>query len=277
MIATQSIKSRYDAASPTYEADAPSSVEERLYWHVYEHLTWSAVEKLLPPAGERLRVLDAGGGGGKYGVLFAERGHHVTVLDISPGMLDRARASLAERGLAESADYLVGDVLSLPLPDTSFDLVFCEGDPISYCLHEHPRALAELFRVARPGAPIVLGVDNRYAHFLGALKGGAAERALPILRTGESLCPYGLSVHAFTVEEIRAAVTASGAEVVEVFGKPVLFFQVLEALRAERGPGFDPWQSREEIVALFERLAHESYASLGGHLQVMARRPRGGA
>lgn len=274
MTIAQSIKARYDAASSGYDASAPSSVEERLYWLAYDHLTWSAVERLLPAAGEPLRVLDAGGGGGKFGGMFAERGHHVTVLDLSEGMLDKARAALAARGLTDSADFCVGDVLSLPFPDRSFDLVFCEGDPISYCLDEHPRALSELVRVARPGASIVIGVDSRYAHFLGALKNGAPDKALPVLRTGASLCPYGLPVHTFTVEEIRAAVAAAGAEVLEVFGKPVLFFQVLEAIRAERGPGFDLWSARDEIVALVERLAHESYASLGGHLQVMARRPR---
>src|SRR5689334_1131217 len=99
-------------------------------------------------------------------------------------MLEQARALLAGRGLLERATFAVGDVASLPFADGSFDLVFCEGDPVSYCLDQHQRALAELCRVAVTGAPIVLGIDNRYAHFIAALEGGAEEKALSVLRTG---------------------------------------------------------------------------------------------
>lgn len=272
MDAAQSIRDRYDEVSPRYEREDPTEAAVRLYWLAYEHLTWSAVERLLPSDGTSLRVLDAGGGGGKYGVRFAERGHRVTVLDISPGMLDRARALFKEHGLVDRAAFEVGDVLALPFPDASFDLVFSEGDPVCYCLDRYPEALAEICRVAEPKAPIVLGIDNRYAHFLSALQGGAEDKALGVLRTGKSLCPYGLPVHTFTLTEINDAVVAAGADVEEIFGKPVLFFQVLQALAAERGPGFDPWEAKEEILALQSRFAHEGYAGLGGHLQIMARR-----
>lgn len=272
MNSAPSIRDRYDEVSPTYEDVSSNEVAMRVYWLAYDHLTWSATERRLPEDGRPIRVLDAGGGGGKFNVRFAERGHHVTVLDISPGMVERARAAFVERDLLSRGDFHVGDVLALPFADASFDLVFCEGDPVSYCLDQHPKALSELVRVAKPGAPIILGIDNRYAHFLGALMGGAEDKAMGVLRDGRSLCPYGLPVHAFTLNEIKSAVTAAGADVEEIFGKPVLFFQIMQALAAERGPGFDAWEARDEIIALQERFAHEGYASFGGHLQVMARR-----
>jgi len=271
----ESIATRYDEVSPRYhERPETAEVILKLFWFTYEHLTWSAVERLLP-TGRRWRILDAGGGGGKYGVRMAERGHPVTVLDLSPGMLEQARVRFAEAGLASDARFEVGNILALPFEDNAFDFVFCEGDPVSYCLDEYPKALAELFRVAAPGAPVVLGVDNREEHFRGALYDDENKaRALEILRTGRSVCPYGLPVHAFTEPELRRAVEAAGGEVEELFGKPVLFFEVLQALQAERGPGFDLWAARGELAAIQERLAHEGYAGSGSHFQVMARRRR---
>ena len=65
---------------------------------------------------------------------------------------------------------------------------------------------------------------------------------------------------------------AAGADVVEIFGKPVLLGEMIEAFQAERGADVDLWEAREELLALQERLAREGYASSGGHLQVMARR-----
>lgn len=266
MDSTQLIRETYDKVAPSYDV-----VRYRLHWFVYENLTWNAVAAVLPE-GQRLRILDAGGGGGKYGVRFAERGHHITVLDLSPGMLEQARACFDRRGLLTHATFEVGSILSLPFADGAFDLVFCEGDPVSYCTSRYGEAIRELCRVAAPGAFVVLGVDNRENYFRGALQSEDPAGALTVLLTGRATCPYGLPIHAFTVRELEEAVDAAGADVVEIFGKPVLFREMLEALKAARGPDFDPWEAREEILALQERLVHEGYATAGGHFQVMARR-----
>ena len=267
-----SLRDRYDEVSPKYDAGTPAQVSHRLFWLAYEHLTWSAVEKHLPPAGTQWNVLDAGGGGGKFGTLFAERGHHVTVLDLSPGMLERAKAVFTQKGLLDRAAFIEGNVASLPFKDATFDLVFCEGDPVSYCMEQYPKAVSELVRVAKPGQMVVMGLDNRFEHFIGTLKYGKPEQALDVLLNGKATCPYGMPVHAFTLPELHRAVTDAGAETVEIFGKPVMFFELLEAMKAARGPSFDPWEAREEIIALQERLAHEGFAITGQHLQVMARR-----
>jgi ubiquinone/menaquinone biosynthesis C-methylase UbiE len=273
MDVTGSIRDTYDKVAPSYDRDDnDSKVLRRLFWFVYESLTWSAVAAVLPE-GRSLRILDAGGGSGKYAALFAERGHHVTVLDLSPGMLEQARARFARQGLLERGAFEVGSILELPFADGAFDLVFCEGDPVSYCTSRYREAIAELCRVARPGAYVVLGVDNRQTFFTAALRFGNKAEALSILLTGRGTCPYGLPTHAFTIRELEAAVDAAGADVVEIFGKPVMFTEVVEAFEAARGAGVDLWEARHEILALQERLAHEGYASTGGHLQVMARLP----
>ena len=120
---------------------------------------------------------------------MAELGHHVTVLDLSPGMLEQARALVTKTALLDHASFAVGSVASLPLADASFDLVFCEGDPVSYCLDEYPRAIAELTRVVVPGGPVILGVDNRFDYFTGLLRSPRKAEALSVLLEGRSTCP----------------------------------------------------------------------------------------
>jgi ubiquinone/menaquinone biosynthesis C-methylase UbiE len=272
MQTADSIKTRYDDVAPAYDERDAKLLAQKLYWLTYEHLTWAPVAALLPKD-RAIRVLDAGGGSGVYGLRMAERGHHVTVLDLSPGMLAKARERFAQAGLLRQAQFREGNILELPFADAEFDLVFCEGDPVSYCQEQHPRALRELVRVARTCAPVVLGVDNRYAHFLNTLYAGRRETALDALLAGKGTCPYGLPVHAFTLPELRAAVEAAGARVDEIFGKPVLFHETLEALSAARGAGFSAWDARAEVLELQAKLAHDgAYAALGGHFQVMARR-----
>ncbi|APR82836.1 Putative S-adenosylmethionine-dependent methltransferase [Minicystis rosea] len=272
MDSTALIRDTYDKVAPSYDRnEADRAARLRLYWFVHENLTWNAVAAVLPE-GRSLRVLDAGGGAGKYGALFAERGHLVTVLDLSPGMVEQARALFAERGLLARGTFEVGDILSLPFADGAFDLVFCEGDPVSYCTTRYREAMTELCRVAARGAYVVLGVDNRQAYFVGAQIRGNQAAALEILLTGRGTCPYGLPIHAFTIPELEEGMNAAGADVVEIFGKPVMFREILEAFEATRSPGCDPWEARYEILALQERIAHEGYATTGGHLQVMARR-----
>lgn len=267
------ISTRYDEVSPSYDPGTTENPLLRLLWWVYEDLTWSPVEALLPKD-KSWRILDAGGGGGKYGTRMAALGHHVTVLDISAGMVEQARSRFAEAGLSGRSSFQVGNILELPFPEASFDLVFCEGDPVSYCLEQYPRAVAELFRVVVPGGAVVMGVDSRMEAFRGEFLYGDKSKALSVLRTGRTTCPYGLPVHAFTEAELRAAVEAAGGEVVEIFGKPILFIEILQAFQAERGPDFDPWEARQEFLELQRQLAHSGQASDGGHLQVMARRRR---
>ena len=102
---------------------------------------------LLPPriAG---RVLDNGCGAGILLADLSVRCDEVHGVDLSPDMLAQAR----ER--APAARLRAGDLEDLPFPDAHFDAVVCRGS-----LHHVPRrekALAEAFRVLRPGGLLAL-------------------------------------------------------------------------------------------------------------------------
>src|SRR5262245_12947351 len=73
-------------------------------------------------AGPDDTVLDVACGPGILACAFARVVRHVTGIDLTPAMLDRARALAAEKGLS-NITWQHGDVLPLPYPDGSFTIV----------------------------------------------------------------------------------------------------------------------------------------------------------
>jgi ubiquinone/menaquinone biosynthesis C-methylase UbiE len=103
-------------------------------------------------AGQGDTVLDVACGGGIIVCAFAPVVKHVTGIDMTPAMLDRARQHAAEKGVA-NVSWDQGDVGSLPYPDGAFDIVVTRFsmhhflDPIS--------VLREMVRVCAPGGRVV--------------------------------------------------------------------------------------------------------------------------
>ena len=93
-------------------------------------------------------VLCLAGGGGLQAPLYAAAGARVTVVDISPSMLEQDRRVADERGL--ELQTIVASMDDLPmLADSSFDLV---TQPVSTCyVPRLPRVYDEIARVLRIG------------------------------------------------------------------------------------------------------------------------------
>lgn len=275
--ATEAVRGKYDEVAPSYDASYSAEGESgrHLVWEVYQALTWAYVEPYLPrpaPGAAPRRALDAGGGTGRWGLRMAGTGLAVTVLDLSPAMLEQARAKAGAAGL--NVGTVVGDIRALPFPDRWFDFVLAEGDPVSYCHDDYRRAIGELVRVAAPGAHVVLGVDNRLWAYLGALRAQGEPAAAAVLRDGHAACPYGLPVMTFTPRQLRDELDRAGADLVRVVGKPLLAMLLAADKELVAAIARDPARRRALVDAELA-LAAEGYGDAGGHLHVVARkRPR---
>jgi ubiquinone/menaquinone biosynthesis C-methylase UbiE len=131
--------------------------------------TLRLIDEHFPPAG---RVVDVGGGPGRYTIELLRRGYRVTLIDLSPGNVAHARVELAESGLSADA-VLQGDARNLsPIPDGEFDAALLLG-PMYHIVNEADRraALDELRRVLKPGAPAIVGFLNPW----GILRSGLTE------------------------------------------------------------------------------------------------------
>lgn len=109
---------------------------------------------LLDGFAERVRragpVADLGCGPGHVARYLAERGADVFGLDLSPGMVEQARA------LHPEVPFRVGDLTALDAPDAAW-----AGAVAYYSLIHLPRgavadALRETARALRPGAPLLV-------------------------------------------------------------------------------------------------------------------------
>jgi SAM-dependent methyltransferase len=97
-------------------------------------------------------VLDAACGTGNLAIPAARAGATVTGIDIARNLVDEAREAAQAAGLPIRVDE--GDVEALPYADHSFTTVM---SMFGVMFAPHPqRALAELFRVARPRGKIAL-------------------------------------------------------------------------------------------------------------------------
>jgi len=81
-------------------------------------------------------------------------GWRLTLADLSPGMLEKARNVLGDR-----ASYRVADVQELLFADESFDGVI--ANHMLYHVADRPRALAGIERVLRPGGLFYASTNGR--------------------------------------------------------------------------------------------------------------------
>lgn len=98
-------------------------------------------------------VLDVCCGNAMIALDIAPHVGHVTGLDLTLAMLDQARATQAQKGIA-NADWVEGDVCALPFGDGAFSIVLCGA--AFHHLTDPRAAFAEMVRVCRPGGRIVV-------------------------------------------------------------------------------------------------------------------------
>jgi SAM-dependent methyltransferase len=109
--------------------------------------TWTAALARHLPAGAR--VLDVGAGTGSISLLAADLGHHVTALDLYPGMLAQAERKASDRGLDLTSVVAPAD----DPPTGPFDAVIERH--VLWTLPDPVRALAR-WRDVTPGGRLVL-------------------------------------------------------------------------------------------------------------------------
>ncbi len=130
------------------------------------HNPWILRELSLQGGGLPCKVLDVGCGAGFLANALAAAGHDVHALDASA----EALAVAAEHDETGRVNWIVGDALSLPLPEAGFDAVFA----MDFLEHvEDPsRVVAEASRVLAPHGRFFFHTFNRsFLSWLVVIKG----------------------------------------------------------------------------------------------------------
>ncbi|MEW6448701.1 MAG: methyltransferase domain-containing protein [Bacillota bacterium] len=156
----------------------------RHYDHADAHGTKSPSEKerwrnILARLGPGpLDVLDIGTGTGFVALILAELGHRATGVDWSVTMLDQARVKAREAGL--KITFVEGEIEALPFAAASFDAVAARH--VLWTLAEPERAIAEWYRVLRPGGRALADFSPRRPGEKGHHYPPEIEERLPLNR-----------------------------------------------------------------------------------------------
>lgn len=139
-------KAAFDEQAPIYDEGMQGDHARALYPCILEEAR-RAMEGIPVPS-----VLDVGCGTGMLSerLLGAFPSCRLAGVDLSPAMVERARARLAGR-----AEVREADAERLPFHDGVFDLVVCNDS-----FHHYPdpdRAAFQMWRVLRKGGALVLG------------------------------------------------------------------------------------------------------------------------
>ena len=260
-----------------YDGD-PEREWMRLERHRTEFaVTLQAMDEYLPPA--PARVLDVGGGPGRYAIELARRGYEVTLFDLSQGCLRMARDRAAEAGTSLAA-VEKGTATDLGrFSDGAFDAVLLMG-PLYHLLDVGSRrqALAESARVLRNGGMLLAAFITRYAVLRWA---AAHEPRWPVEHRDELaavveqgiLPPRGVPGASFVAwfahpTEVEPLMVEAGLEVATMLGVEGLVSMIEEQVNALEGEAWETWLDLNYRVA-----ADPSIHGCVEHLVAIARKP----
>ncbi|KAI0077592.1 S-adenosyl-L-methionine-dependent methyltransferase [Panus rudis PR-1116 ss-1] len=159
------------SATAAFYSSHPSLEDRRLKLHRIEfEVTLRTILDILT-ATERAKVLDVGGATGTYSFPLAAKGHDVTLVDLSPGLISVA-ASRAEEDPdgPRPSRIMVGDALSLdtllPGEEGTFDVVLLLG-PLYHIMSPElrERAIRQAWRMVAQGGSLFCAWVSRWAHY----------------------------------------------------------------------------------------------------------------
>jgi SAM-dependent methyltransferase len=238
--------------------------------------TKEIVERHLPPP--PARVIDVGGGPGRYAIWLAERGHQVIHRDLVQLHVDRTLADARAAGVA--VDSGIADARSLDVADDVADVVLLLG-PLYHLTERGDRmlALAEARRVGRSGGWVFVAAISRWAPRLHGIlvdriyEGSPDAMALveTVERTGvlPPLFDGSFSGFCHRPDELRDEAASAGLDIVDLVGVEGLAFALADlrgrvAADRERDIVLDAARAVERVPELM---------GLGPHLILTARIP----
>ena len=213
--------------------------------------------------GERLRILDVGGGDAMDALPLAEAGHDVTVVDPSEAWLQEAERRADEAGVRLTT--VVGGLDDLP--DGEWDLVLCHF-VLRYRPADVPDVAALASRVRRGGRLSIVDVnpDGRVLRDLLTDGPGAALAQLHAERL--PVATFGADARKVSWSDTAGRLEAAGLDVVALYGN-----RIANDLVVDNEAKHDPTYFSELLALELALCDREPYNRLGFAWQLVAQRP----
>ncbi len=137
----KSLRDSFNKTAEIYDKET-----ETFHHKITEYIT---IENLLLelPQNKEIKILDSGGGTGKYTILLKKLGYQVTLIDISSISINEAKKKADKNNV--SIDAYVSNSEETIFPDNNFDFIMMNGGVISYTPNPD-KLLKEVHRILKP-------------------------------------------------------------------------------------------------------------------------------
>ena len=239
-------------------------------------VTMHYLRKHLPETG---KILDAGGGPGRYTLELCRVGYDAVLLDIDPTYTAFAEEKIKLEPKSVSSRLVasvVGDVRDLSRFNTNaFDAVLCLGGPLTHISDKTERiqATAELVRVAKPGAIVCISVMGYLAMLRTVLSRASEELIIPQYweliteGKGNNLVQDRLW-HFFRASELQQLAESCGLTTLEMVGCEGLSTGLFEATNTVAE---DPIKWERWIELILETATEPAIVDMASHILYIGR------
>lgn len=124
----------------------------------------TSIHALTPLVQNRAKILDLGAGAGAYSFHFAEMGHEVTAVDITPKNIQTINEKKSHYDSIR-LEAMIGDATDLNMFESNtYDVVLCFG-PYYHIINAEARKklIQESLRVLQPGGILAIAYINKYS------------------------------------------------------------------------------------------------------------------
>lgn len=145
--------------------------DRSLEWIIARSMWFVLTKRLLEPMNgvRSIKLLEAGSGSGSVAMgLIKNYGNiewEVTLLDSSMGALSVANKLAVREGLEKNVKVFRGNILEMPFPDESFDIVMNEGTMDHFDTGIRQKAFSEMARITKAGGKLMVIVPNAFNPF----------------------------------------------------------------------------------------------------------------
>lgn len=225
---------------------------------------WSDLQGVLQQHTQPLRILDVGGGLGQLSIRLAKAGHRVVFNDLSPVMMEQARALATEAGVEAAIQWEPGSYQALAqrLDAAAFDLILCHA--VLEWLQQPQELVSIMNRLLAPGGYLSLCFYNPAAKVYRNLIRGNFDylnQEQPYQSDTGSLTPN----HPCSLDEVRQWLRNESLHIVSESGVRVFHDYVVEKRGGHQHP--------DQVLAMELRYSREEpFKWLGRYLHLMACR-----
>jgi ubiquinone/menaquinone biosynthesis C-methylase UbiE len=240
--------------------------EERYldFCNIFDEISWLQFSKYLP-SNKNAYILDAGCGGGAWSLRLAKMGYeNLFLLDFAFSCLSGAQALHVKHGLLDSISLIQADLENLQcIVDNTFDYIFCERDPLEYCIYKQEEAFGSLVRILKPNGKLTLSIGNSFPYVRSFMKKKLYNQLFSFIETGILQTEEG-KLKPISIFSLKQLIAKYNVKLLEISGRLTIADRLSDEQHSEI---YQDAKLKDRIIAMeLEYQNDECFAATSSHI-----------